>query len=318
MKDHLGNTRVVFAAHSHGQPELLQQTSYYPFGMTMQQQNFYSQNATENKYLYNGKELQDNQLAGNTLDWYDYGWRFYDPAIARWHVPDPKAEKYFSYSVYNYCINNPVNFIDPRGDTVKFAGVAEETAYNNYKNTINTRVAAYDKRTQTLRDKGKTEKADKRETKRSDNIYVQIQGELSAAESDETVFRVRMGSNISSADGGGNVFYNKSSKEIDVNIASGGDWTIMQKVAHEFKHVDQFINLELDFHPDGGGGLFYDKTDEVAAFKRQNLFGKTVDPVSFVNEHYSTRQKGPKSFHQLNPIEQAQYKTTKYIYHGKK
>jgi hypothetical protein len=40
MKDHtstplsasLGNTRVVFAAHSHGQPELLQQTSYYPFG----------------------------------------------------------------------------------------------------------------------------------------------------------------------------------------------------------------------------------------------------------------------------------------------
>jgi len=66
MKDHLGNTRVVFAAHSYGQPELLQQTSYYPFGMTMQQQNFYSQNATENKYLYNSKELQDDQLAGNT------------------------------------------------------------------------------------------------------------------------------------------------------------------------------------------------------------------------------------------------------------
>jgi hypothetical protein len=35
MKDHLGNTRVVFAAHSYGQPELLQQTSYYPFGMTI-------------------------------------------------------------------------------------------------------------------------------------------------------------------------------------------------------------------------------------------------------------------------------------------
>ena len=66
MKDHLGNTRVVFAAHSYGQPELLQQTSYYPFGMTMQQQNFYSQNTTENKYLYNSKELQDDQLVGNT------------------------------------------------------------------------------------------------------------------------------------------------------------------------------------------------------------------------------------------------------------
>ncbi|MGI6780599.1 MAG: hypothetical protein ACOX5O_09835 [Bacteroidales bacterium] len=66
MKNHLGNTRVVFAAHSYGQPELLQQTSYYPFGMTMQQQNFYSQNTTENKYLYNSKELQDDQLVGNT------------------------------------------------------------------------------------------------------------------------------------------------------------------------------------------------------------------------------------------------------------
>jgi hypothetical protein len=66
MKDHLGNTRVVFAAHSYGQPELLQQTSYYPFGMTMQQQNFYSQNTTKNKYLYNSKELQDDQLVGNT------------------------------------------------------------------------------------------------------------------------------------------------------------------------------------------------------------------------------------------------------------
>jgi RHS repeat-associated protein len=115
MKDHLGNTRVVFAAHSHGQPELLQQTSYYPFGMTMQQQNFYSQNATENKYLYNSKELQDNQLAGNTLDWYDYGARFYDATLGRWHVVDPHAENYLPVSPYAYVANNPMIFIDPDG-----------------------------------------------------------------------------------------------------------------------------------------------------------------------------------------------------------
>jgi RHS repeat-associated protein len=130
MKDHtsaslstsLGNVRVVFAAHSHGQPELLQQTSYYPgacpeqFGrMTMQQQNFYSQNATENKYLYNSKELQDDQLAGNTLDWYDYGARFYDVTLGRWHVVDPHAEYYVSWTPYNYVFNNPTNGIDPDG-----------------------------------------------------------------------------------------------------------------------------------------------------------------------------------------------------------
>jgi len=115
MKDHLGNTRVVFAAHSHGQPELLQQTSYYPFGMILNQQSYYSQNATQNKYLYNSKELQDDQLAGNTLDWYDYGARFYDATLGRWHVVDPLAEKYYSISPYAYVANNPMIFIDPDG-----------------------------------------------------------------------------------------------------------------------------------------------------------------------------------------------------------
>jgi RHS repeat-associated protein len=111
----LGNIRVVFAAHSHGQPELLQQTSYYPFGMTLQQQNFNSQNATENKYLYNGKELQDDQLAGNTLDWYDYGARFYDATLGRWHVVDPLAEQGRRWSPYTYAFDNPVRYIDPDG-----------------------------------------------------------------------------------------------------------------------------------------------------------------------------------------------------------
>ncbi len=115
MKDHLGNTRIVCAAHSYGQPELLQQTSYYPFGMTMQQQNFYSRNTTENKYLYNSKELQDDQLAGNTLDWYDYGARFYDAALGRWHVVDPHAENYYPISPYAYVANNPIIRIDPDG-----------------------------------------------------------------------------------------------------------------------------------------------------------------------------------------------------------
>ncbi len=31
---------------------------------------------------------------------------------------DNKAEKYFSWSPYSYCLNNPVIFIDPKGEDV--------------------------------------------------------------------------------------------------------------------------------------------------------------------------------------------------------
>jgi RHS repeat-associated protein len=115
LKDHLGNTRIVFAAHNHGQPEVMQQTSYYPFGMTLQQQNFGGALSQPNKLLYNGKELQDDELAGVSLDWYDYGARFYDPALGRWHSVDPLAEEREWLSPYNYVQNNPIMRIDPDG-----------------------------------------------------------------------------------------------------------------------------------------------------------------------------------------------------------
>lgn len=112
LKDHLGNNRLVVNQID----SVVQQTDYYPFGMPF---NEYSN--VDNKYLYNGKEMQEDAIGNGLLDWYDYGARMYDPALGRWHSIDPLAEKYIRWSPYHYVLNNPLKDIDPDGRKIVFA-----------------------------------------------------------------------------------------------------------------------------------------------------------------------------------------------------
>ena len=91
QKDHLGNVRVVFNER---------------FGDGV--------GSSVQDYLYSGKEL----TRFNALNWYNYGARWYAPAILRWNGVDGMAEKYHSVSPYVYCLDNTIRYVDLDGKDI--------------------------------------------------------------------------------------------------------------------------------------------------------------------------------------------------------
>ncbi len=119
--------------HQHG--NIVQADNYYPFGLAHQPREDF-----ENKYLYNGKELQ-NELG---LDWYDYGARMYDAALGRWHVVDPLAADASSWTPYNAMWNNPILNFDPDGKWAEPVYGSDGTYRGDTKEGFTGTVIIYD------------------------------------------------------------------------------------------------------------------------------------------------------------------------------
>ncbi len=75
------------------------------------------------RYKFGGKEVVSGV--------YDFGARYYYPAIGRFMGVDPLAEDYAGVSPYAYVLNDPLKLIDPTGMSV-------ETVNNEYIFNVRT------------------------------------------------------------------------------------------------------------------------------------------------------------------------------------
>ncbi len=102
---------------AHDRGRIIEENHYYTFGLKIAgisskklgDANY--EGYLDNKNLYNDKELIDE----GDLNWYDYGFRNYDPQIGRFPQLDPLTDDYPHYTPYQYAGNEPIANVDLDG-----------------------------------------------------------------------------------------------------------------------------------------------------------------------------------------------------------
>ena len=226
--------------------------------MYVQEHNIEQQNHVNIAWFYSftftGKEREEETGYGY------FGARYMDyELMTMWLSVDPMADKYPSISPYAYCAWNPVKLVDPDGKDTAFASEEARKLYMEYREKVF-----------------------------GDDKFKSIQSELVAIERADDVFCIRTGKDVSSPKDG--LIYNNKTNQFDINIGDevnyGYNFSLLEKLSHELKHVDQYLNKKLGYDRQTHSFIGYSLRDEIEAYQRQGLFGKTIESTDEIRECY--------------------------------
>lgn len=115
LSNHLGNVLAVISDRvgmltDSSWAQVVSSSDYYPFGLAMKGRS-YSEDSY--RYGFNGKE-KDSDIGGGKTN-YDYGFRIYNPTIAKFLSVDPLTKKYPELTPYQFASNTPIQAIDLDG-----------------------------------------------------------------------------------------------------------------------------------------------------------------------------------------------------------
>lgn len=105
----------LIVAHSKG--PMLEETHYYPYGLTMSGISSKAAGKPSNRYKYNGIEFASGGFSdGSGLEMYEANLRNLDPQTGRWWQVDPRPN--YAISPYASMNLNPIRNSDNLGDSV--------------------------------------------------------------------------------------------------------------------------------------------------------------------------------------------------------
>ena len=271
--DHQGS--VVMVTDSAGQIE--QHNSYYPYGEPHR--------APEGQpMLYAGKE----RLAPTAE--YDYGARRHFPPALLWYTPDEMAHKFTHLSPYTFCAANPVRYIDLTGREFTPGSMA---FIDMFITKINSRIEDNERDINDLLEKiasgtlsARAEKrANKKITKAKNNIdYLNgIISEVNMLSESTQLYDIQSDNSLNIPPdlmtGMGGEKRNTACFKIETGLFEIrlGDVSV-GSIAHELMHAYQFETGAIsygNYEKNLNGFPYYDKTDEVEAYKRESFFRNT-------------------------------------------